>query len=649
MRSLALVRRARRRDHGRGPGPFAVDAAEGTPTTTTSTSRTRPGRRAGPGPVHRPSLAGVIAAIAMSIGWSTRIAHRARRRARRLPPAPSTTHVHNNRALPLRGAPDPVDQSRRKRARRWILASDASGRPAVEAPAGRLAAALRTCRPCTRRPGSASCSPDWFGGTVTWGRVAAEQAMVSNSTVRSSSTDVLLNRSFHIARGEGDRLHRAVHRDRIGGTRTHRSAVAAAVVFHVMIELSAEVQVFSYLGIAGARRVGRPVDPWDHVECCRIDDGAAPTPWSRHERVRPANGRSDRRHAWRGAPHVRVRAPPSACPNLTPATWQAAATSAADWLIDNQEPDGRSLLRVRPGARSGHRRLQRRPARRRHVVAVPGGPGIDGRPRRRPGPRMGTGNVVERGTGQASPPVTRSRRGTMRRCSRHSCERRRARVRPSYDAFMEQLARFIDDQVEPSGLLALLNLGPTGAPRDVLDPLHAVRPTRRSVDCIASTRLRLGATADRMGDYMARFVTTSRDLATTRRPLVGVRARRTRRVPGARRREPLTDAEVGVRPTTRRASIGQRARSISQRFGPWGSPSAARSRRRGGGYGVFGEGLAGTWRAAELDDRLVDERAPLGERALCISGSRSTQVDAAEAAEYPNPCGRSRGPGSSTT
>ena len=84
--------------------------------------------------------------------------------------------------------------------------------------------------------------------------------------------------------------------------------------------------------------------------------------------------------------------------------------------------------------------------------------------------------------------------------------------------------------------------------------------------------------------------------------------------------------------------MGQRVRSISQRFGPWGVAVRGTFTPRGGGYGVFGEGLAGLWRAAQLDERLIDERAPLGERALCISGlAVEAQADRVDAAAYVDP------------
>src|SRR5690606_17046973 len=59
---------------------------------------------------------------------------------------------------------------------------------------------------------------------------------------------------------------------------------------------------------------------------------------------------------------------------------------------------------------------------------------------------------------------------------------------------------------------------------------------------------------------------------------------------------------------------------------------------RGGGYGVFGEGLGGLWRASQLDDRLVDLREPLARRQTCIVGlAIDAQESPAEAATYSSP------------
>ena len=192
-------------------------------------------------------------------------------------------------------------------------------------------------------------------------------------------------------------------------------------------------------------------------------------------------------------------------------------------------------------------------------------------------------------------------------------ERRLATGDPTYDDFMAQLATFLDDQVEPSGaLLAYYDLEPdrprpetysiyyTGEAYWALGRLHLVDPAAG-----------WGATADRMGNYMATVRDDEEDIWP---PLAdhwsGYGLAETAAFPERQEGEPLTDEEIEF--VERQGGlIGQRVRSISQRFGPWGVAVRGTFTPRGGGYGVFGEGLAGLWRAAQLDERLVDERCGL--------------------------------------
>ena len=62
--------------------------------------------------------------------------------------------------------------------------------------------------------------------------------------------DLLLDRSFHSFAAKFVVLTELFIAGGLWWRRTRPWAVAAAVAFHVMIELSAEVQVFSYLGLA---------------------------------------------------------------------------------------------------------------------------------------------------------------------------------------------------------------------------------------------------------------------------------------------------------------------------------------------------------------------------------------------------------------
>lgn len=92
--------------------------------------------------------------------------------------------------------------------------------------------------------------PDWFGGTVTWGRIVNVESRVRDSILPDIVVDVLVDRSVHVAAAKiivATELFIALG---LWWRRSRLAAVWVAVVFHVMIELSASVQVFSFLGVA---------------------------------------------------------------------------------------------------------------------------------------------------------------------------------------------------------------------------------------------------------------------------------------------------------------------------------------------------------------------------------------------------------------
>ena len=335
-------------------------------------------------------------------------------------------------------------------------------------------------------------------------------------------------------------------------------------------------------------------------------------------------------------------APPESCPDLTPASLSAAATAAADWIIDNQLPDGTWLYeydRVRDRATDDYNIVRHAGVMSSLYQAA--ARDIDGALESADrGLAWALDNVIEREDWAGVTTTNTIQTGTNALLLAALVERRLLTGEETYDIFMGDLALFLDRQVEPTGaLLAYYDLGPEQARPDTysiyytgeaywaLGRLHRVDPTAG-----------WGATADRMGEYMA---TVRDDVEDIWPPLAdhwsGYGLAETAAFPDRPVGEPLTDEEVEF---VRRQGglMGQRVRSISQRFGPWGTAVRGTFTPRGGGYGVFGEGLAGLWRAAQLDDRLVDERAPLGERTLCISGlAVDAQSDAEEAAGYADP------------
>lgn len=203
------------------------------------------------GPYTALLVIGVIAAIAMALGVATRAATTATFGVVAYHTLLSTTHVHNNRAylvavlLVLSMAPTG-----------WAWSVDAwwRRRRGRRAPATTPGWPLWLLRfECALVYGASGFSklvdPDWFGGTVTWGRVVTQEAMLRASVLPEVVQDLLLDRSFHTVAAKAVVLTELWIAGGLWWRRTRPWAVATAVSFHVAIELSAQVETFSYLGI----------------------------------------------------------------------------------------------------------------------------------------------------------------------------------------------------------------------------------------------------------------------------------------------------------------------------------------------------------------------------------------------------------------
>ena len=103
--------------------------------------------------------------------------------------------------------------------------------------------------------------PDWFSGTVTWHRVVLVRDRVDASVLPSWAVDVLADRSFHTVAAKLIIATELFIAAGLWSRRTRYAAVWVAICFHVAIELSAEVQVFSFLADRRARDLGGAVDP----------------------------------------------------------------------------------------------------------------------------------------------------------------------------------------------------------------------------------------------------------------------------------------------------------------------------------------------------------------------------------------------------
>jgi hypothetical protein len=218
----------------------------------------------GPGPYTAALIVGLIAALAMTVGWQTRAATVTAFGVVTYNVFLSTTHLHNNRAylvavlLVLAIAPCGRDLSvdawlRRRRG----VTTDAT------MPAWPLWLLRFECALVYGASGfSKLIDGDWFGGTVTWGRVITQEAKLRASILPEFVNDILVDRSFHTVAAKLIVLTELFIAGGFWWRRTRPWAVATAVVFHVMIELSARVQIFSYLGIAVLVIWSDPSLPW---------------------------------------------------------------------------------------------------------------------------------------------------------------------------------------------------------------------------------------------------------------------------------------------------------------------------------------------------------------------------------------------------
>lgn len=197
--------------------------------------------------------AGCVAAVALSLGLCTRLASVVTFSVVAYNLFLSTTHLHNNRAYlvivlaALAAAPCGRELSLDAwwRARR--------GRPALplDAPAWPLWLLRFEAVVVYGASGlSKLLDPDWFGGTVTWHRVVLQRDDLDASPLPGWSVDVLVERGFHTYAAKVIVLTELFIAAGLCWRRARYAAVWVAVGFHVAIQVSARVEVFSYLAIA---------------------------------------------------------------------------------------------------------------------------------------------------------------------------------------------------------------------------------------------------------------------------------------------------------------------------------------------------------------------------------------------------------------
>ncbi len=188
---------------------------------------------------------GAGAAIAMTIGWRAQAATRVAAVVVAGNLLVSTTHFHNNRAyLSLVLAALAIGPCDRRNAvgpawPLWLLRFEAS---------------------CVYLGSGVSklLDADWFAGTVTWQRVVQVRGLVEASPLPGPVVELLVDPGFHTVAAKAIVATELFIGLGLWWPRTRRKAIAVAIAFHLAIWVSAEVQVFSALGIAALVIWARP-------------------------------------------------------------------------------------------------------------------------------------------------------------------------------------------------------------------------------------------------------------------------------------------------------------------------------------------------------------------------------------------------------
>ncbi len=196
---------------------------------------------------------GAVAAIAMSIGLLTRVATAATFTIVTYNVFLSTTHFHNNRAylMIVLGILAVAPCGRELSVDAWLRRR--RGLPALDrsAPGGPLWLLRFECAAVYGASGlSKLVDPDWFGGTVTWQRVVRARDDLEAWPLPEWAVSLLTDRDFHVVAAKFIVLTELVIALGLWWRGTRYAVLWVAVVFHLSIETSASVQVFSLLGIA---------------------------------------------------------------------------------------------------------------------------------------------------------------------------------------------------------------------------------------------------------------------------------------------------------------------------------------------------------------------------------------------------------------
>ncbi len=194
-----------------------------------------------------------VAAVAMSLGFLTRLATTTTFVIVTYNVFLSTTHFHNNRAylIIVLGLLAVAPCGRELSLDAWLRRR--RGQPALDpsAPAWPLWLLRFECAAIYGASGlSKLLDPDWFGGTVPWQRVVRARDDLEAWQLPDWAISALTDPGFHQVAAKLIVFTELFIGLGLWWRGTRYAAVWAAVVFHITIETSASVQVFSLLGIA---------------------------------------------------------------------------------------------------------------------------------------------------------------------------------------------------------------------------------------------------------------------------------------------------------------------------------------------------------------------------------------------------------------
>jgi HTTM domain len=194
---------------------------------------------------------GGVAAIAMSIGFLTRMTTATTFAVVAYNLFLSTTHFHNNRAylVIVLGLLAVAPCGRELSVDAWIRRRRGLPPLSLKSAGWPLWLLRFECAAVYAGSGvSKLVDPDWFGGTVTWQRVVQERSDLH--ALPDWMVSVLTNRDFHTGAAKVIVLTELFIAAGLWSRRTRYAAVWVAVVFHTSIQMSASVEVFSLLAIS---------------------------------------------------------------------------------------------------------------------------------------------------------------------------------------------------------------------------------------------------------------------------------------------------------------------------------------------------------------------------------------------------------------